>query len=138
MYRTRAKAAIVANCRLLKELSNLFWNAEVMARMGERVLKEMDKAITSITNEQQVDGLQRVVSAGGNEVAVENLKHSTLARLGDAGEFDNSMFDQIPELDIFAHFDPSFDLDAVDAAFGDNLDVGMPLNSEIWDSLINQ
>jgi hypothetical protein len=42
----------------------------------------------------------------------------------------------LPELDVFEHFDPSFDLDAVDAAFGATMDVTMSLNLGQWEQTI--
>jgi hypothetical protein len=143
MYRTRAKAALRTNCTLLGELGDLFWSAGVMARMGEQVLEEMERAIDSIAHVRQQDVRQqderlREARLNENGGAVEHSRpNGTIEAAGEnIGYFDGKMFDPLPELDVFEHFDPNFDLDAVDAALGATLDVRISLNHGQWGQLI--
>jgi hypothetical protein len=41
-------------------------------------------------------------------------------------EFDPSLFDSISDLDLFRMFDPSFDLNSIDACLEGNLDLSFP------------
>lgn len=46
----------------------------------------------------------------------------------DPNTFDPSIFDNMPDLDIFEHFNPDFDLGAIDAALGDNISPSFPMD----------
>lgn len=43
-------------------------------------------------------------------------------------DFDPSLFDSISDMDLFGMFDPTFDLNTIDACFGGNLDLSFPSN----------
>ncbi|KKA30848.1 hypothetical protein TD95_000730 [Thielaviopsis punctulata] len=43
MFRARSLAAFRYNCALLKQYADRFWNARVLAGLGEKVIKEMDR-----------------------------------------------------------------------------------------------
>jgi hypothetical protein len=42
-------------------------------------------------------------------------------------DFDLSIFDLGPEIDLFGMFDPAFDLEAFDAQLEGNLNLGFPM-----------
>ncbi|RYP47163.1 hypothetical protein DL768_006735 [Monosporascus sp. mg162] len=125
MFRNRGKQDFQKNTRLLKSLGDTFWTAKVMATMAEQVLQEMDKAVASLTSQdsQPAYPLRKadISPAGGAEPAVavaEELTHQPY----DRGTVDSSFSGVVPDLDIFGHLDPTFDLDAVDAILEGNLD----------------
>jgi hypothetical protein len=43
------------------------------------------------------------------------------------------MLDSLPDFDVFEHFDPNFDLDAIDTALTDDTNPAFPIN---FDSLL--
>ena len=47
---------MVSNCEILKELGEAFYSASVMADLGERLIKEMDKEQEGGTQEKQDQG----------------------------------------------------------------------------------
>lgn len=140
MFKVRGKREFVANTALLKELAETFWTARTMAAMAEQVLQEMDKVIASMVQEPSLNDHQqsRLGNAeGGPGPSETNLHlHPTpreeirfnLMRLDNDGG-DVSIFEAAPNIDVFGHFDPTFNLPAVDAALQGNLDFG---NSSNW------
>jgi hypothetical protein len=60
-------------------------------------------------------------------IGLENPE-SNVAIDNGTWKFDPSFFDNMPDLDVFGHFDPEFDLGAIDAALGSNLDLSFPTN----------
>jgi hypothetical protein len=46
----------------------------------------------------------------------------------DFNTFDAEIFDSLPDLDVFEHFDPSFGLGAIDATLGDNINLSFPVS----------
>ncbi|ROT38418.1 hypothetical protein SODALDRAFT_276917 [Sodiomyces alkalinus F11] len=121
MFRSRAVEAFKANCELLKRYKGVFWNARVTYGLGERLLKEMERAATSLAQEAAQDAAtqqQQQQQQQGYDVAVNGLPNL------DAMNFN---------LDVFGHFDPSFDLTMADNALEGNLDIGLPLNWGDWE-----
>lgn len=47
---------MVSNCGILKELGEAFYSASVMADLGERLIKEVDKEQEGGTQEKQDQG----------------------------------------------------------------------------------
>lgn len=43
-------------------------------------------------------------------------------------DFNPSMFNEMPDFDVFGMFDPNFDLDAIDACLQGNLGLSFPTN----------
>lgn len=51
MSRARARISFEANCGILKQLGEIFWSAAVMAEMGDKILKEVDRVYSQVTDE---------------------------------------------------------------------------------------
>lgn len=136
MFRNRGRRAFTLNTALLKELAETFWTAKTMAALAEQVLQEMDKAVASMAQEAEPAENE---SAESNDIALHStaelpgpgFRHTKLQlHAVDANEM--SIFDTAPGLDVFGHFDPAFNLDAVDAALEGNLDFGTSSNWFDW------
>ncbi|KAI0891030.1 hypothetical protein F4806DRAFT_340855 [Annulohypoxylon nitens] len=137
MFRNRGKQAFVANTTLLKSLDDTFWTAKAMVAMAEQVLQEMNKAVASITQETGLADTSKKAestSRGDQEIASsgpgDSISDYTLQ-----GTADVSMLEAIPDLDVFGHFDPTFNLGAVDAVLEGNLDFGPSSNWFEWQQL---
>lgn len=153
MFRTRARKLLLANCSVLRELGDMFWSAVVMADLAEQTIREMDKAFSSVVNAQhqeavgesatnggsggnvRISDATRVVPSNGddNTANASNLPNLEDSRTSfpydyDTYTFDPSLFDTMPDLNIFEHFDPDFDLGAIDAALGDNINPSFPMS----------
>lgn len=140
MYWHRAKGFFATNCALLHSLGDIFWSARALATLGDRVLLEMEKAMSnmlieqgevsgssSTSNRQIASGSETQGGVGANTfVASNDGTSSTLAN----SEFDFGSFQ--PDVDLFGHMDPRFNLDAVDAALEANLDLGLQVNWMDW------
>ena len=146
MFRARAMSAFRRNCAMLRKFGDHFWGANVVAGLGERVLREMERAATALTREaspwphdvaagsmasqRRRDGgpaaRQPEAPAGGNGTTMT----SSLGM--DNAVVDFSLIDAISGQDAFGHIDPSFNLDAVEDALEANLDIGLPLNWGDW------
>ncbi|RCI09229.1 hypothetical protein L249_1390 [Ophiocordyceps polyrhachis-furcata BCC 54312] len=129
MFRARAMNAFRRNCDLLRKSDDRSWNANVVAGLGERVLKEMERAATMLTKDTSPvvvvpDADSRPASVGG--VGVE------MAVADSALSTDFSLFDAILDEDVFSHIDPSFNLNAVEDALEANLDITLPPNWGDW------
>lgn len=141
MYRARALNSFKRNCELLREFGAFFWSASVVAGLGERVLKEMERAVLIATKEASPsppDAESRPLLAGQeNDTATRpetTHNHSTAIHStpGVNNAVDFMLFDEMSGQDVFRHIDPSFNLDAVEEALEANLDLGMPLNWGGW------
>ncbi|OTA90959.1 hypothetical protein M434DRAFT_359361 [Hypoxylon sp. CO27-5] len=137
MFRSRGKQAFIANTTLLKSLDDTFWTAKTMVAMAEQVLQEMDKAVASITQETAlVDASKKndSTSRGNREVPSSGVGDA-IADYTSQGAADMSVLEAVPDLDVFGHFDPTFNLGAVDAALEGNLDFGASSNWFDWQQL---
>ncbi|RYP28799.1 hypothetical protein DL767_007058 [Monosporascus sp. MG133] len=138
MFRNRGKQDFQKNTQLLKSLGGTFWTAKVMATMAEQVLQEMGKAVASLTSQdsQPAYPLRKadIHPADGAEPTVAVSEELT-DQPHDPGIVDSSFLGVVPDLDVFGHLDPTFDLDAVDAALEGNLDFGASSNWFDWQAL---
>ncbi|RYP65782.1 hypothetical protein DL771_008147 [Monosporascus sp. 5C6A] len=138
MFRNRGKQDFQKNTMLLKSLGSTFWTAKVMATMAEQVLQEMDKAVASLTSQdsQPAYPLRKagIPPADGAEPTVAVSEELT-DQPHDRGIIDSSFSGVVPDLDVFGHLDPTFDLDAVDAVLEGNLDFGASSNWFDWQAL---
>ncbi|KAJ2892327.1 hypothetical protein MKZ38_009998 [Zalerion maritima] len=177
MYYTRSKGLFATNCGLLRSLGDLFWSAKVLAALGDRVLKEMEKAMSSIADQAQGPGQGHGGGGGGEggggegggggewssgagrDRASEFADSGGIqAGVGDTGSGgsgahgqlsgggagvsnasglmtanpETTFFDSLPDMDLFGHLDPGFNIDAVDAALEANLDLGLQVNWPDW------
>ncbi|OHF02111.1 fungal specific transcription factor, partial [Colletotrichum orchidophilum] len=149
MFRARARSAFKSNSELMKRFGDVFWSARVVAGLGERILREMERAANSLAQEGGAALPAALVDVPTNGTVEEPLvmdgqpaepPSAPLAPVSapeipalDAIDF--SIVDAMPHLDVFGHFDPSFNLPAVDNALEANLDIGLPLNWGEWDQL---
>ncbi|PNY25841.1 Uncharacterized protein TCAP_04202 [Tolypocladium capitatum] len=141
MFRARSMNSFKRNCELLRNFGDYFWSANVVAGLGERVLKEMERAATTLTREASPlppDAEPRSAPAGQTsglprqpDVAVGHPTAMDSA-VGMDNAVDFSLIDAISGQDVFGHIDPSFNLDAVEDALEANLDIGLPLNWADW------
>lgn len=145
MFRARAMSAFKRNCELLRRYSNHFWNASVVAGLGERVLKEMERAATTLNKDHtppvgiaesnQMSNTQSMPTAGITELPLHD-PDSINAAIDSAIGMDNtvnfSLVDPVSGQDVFGHIDPSFNLDAVEDALEANLDIGLPFTWGDW------
>lgn len=129
MFRSRAMHAFRRNCEMLRKFGDYFWSANVVAGLGERVLKEMERAANTLTRESPppVEGTPALV----NSVAVTNPSMvNAVPSVEQAVDF--SLIDAISGADVFGAIDPSFNLGAVEDALEANLDIGLPMNWVDW------
>ncbi|PHH77520.1 hypothetical protein CDD82_3475 [Ophiocordyceps australis] len=143
MFRTRSMLSFRRNCELLKKFGDYFWSAKVVAGLGERILKEMERAATAMNKEgspapQHAEA--RTGPAAADSVLPEPAAYSLHSMVPTVGFDDGvhvSLIDAVSGQDIFGHIDPSFDLNAVEDALEANLDIGLPLNWGDWDQFKN-
>lgn len=146
MFRARAMNAFKRNCQMLRNFGDYFWSANVVAGLGERVLKEMERAATTLTT-KEITPMPGDVAAGGlgpgpqqnntdqwnqgyTQPFVDQSVIDVAAGMDNAVDF--SMVDAISGQDVFGHIDPNFNLNAVEDALEANLDIGLPLNWGDW------
>ncbi|GAW26911.1 putative fungal specific transcription factor [Rosellinia necatrix] len=137
MYRSRGKLAFRKNTLLLKSMDDMFWKSKTMVAMAEQVLNEMDKAVASLAQENGLADLSKRVEPGpqgerSGEVLPEEIRPLDLTQNATDGGGEWMLFDAAPDLDVFGHFDPTFDLGAVDAALEGNFDFGTSTNWFDW------
>jgi hypothetical protein len=130
------------NCNLVREFADYFWSAKVVAGLGDRVLKEMERAATTLTREaspQPNDTMARSNTSTGDQSHINQALASSatgptiINSAPDANNMvDFSLIDAVSGQDVFGHIDPNFDLNAVEDALEANLDIGLPLNWNNW------
>lgn len=130
------------NCELLRMYGDHFWSAKVVAGLGERVLKEMERAATSLATREatpqpaDTETKPAMMGQGGPVHRDYDIHSSDAASINSGIGVDNavdfSLIDAISGQDVFGHIDPSFNLDAVEEALEANLDIGLPLNWGDW------
>ncbi|OAA50788.1 Transcription factor [Beauveria brongniartii RCEF 3172] len=145
MFRARAMSSFKRNCELLRRYSNHFWNASVVAGLGERVLKEMERAATTLNKDYTppvtiaesglAGSAPSMLTAGITELPLHD-PDSMNAAIDSAIGMDNtvnfSLVDPVSGQDVFGHIDPSFNLDAVEDALEAHLDIGLPFTWGDW------
>ncbi|KAF2968681.1 hypothetical protein GQX73_g4907 [Xylaria multiplex] len=136
MFRNRGKQAFRKNLQLLKSMDDMFWKSKTMVAMAEQVLNEMDKAVASLAQENGLPDLSKrvepVPQGEGPEAQPEEIRALEFAQSATEAGNEWMLFDAVPDIDLFGHFDPTFDLGAVDAAFVGNLDFGTSTNWFDW------
>ncbi|KAL7799222.1 putative fungal-specific transcription factor [Trichoderma ceciliae] len=142
MFRARAMNAFRRNCDLLRVYGDHFWSARVVAGLGERVLREMERAANTLAKElspQPAEVQPKAILDGQESSVVQDLVTTyagDTAAINSAVGFDNvidfSLINSISGQDVFGHIDPNFNLDAVEDALEANLDIGLPFNWGDW------
>lgn len=146
MFRARAMTAFRRNCELLRPYRNHFWSANVVTSLGERVLKEMERAAntlnkdntppvslpeskaTSTTSQERVE-VSTDFQPNGQQTAMDTVIDSAI---GFDNAVDFSLVDPVSGQDVFGHIDPNFNLAAVEDALEANLDIALPFTWGEW------
>ncbi|KAI0471405.1 hypothetical protein F4859DRAFT_118771 [Xylaria cf. heliscus] len=136
MFRNRGKKRFRQNILLLKSMDDMFWKSKTMVVMAEQVLNEMDKTVASLAQENGLTDLSKrgesVPQGERSQVQPEEVRApDSTHNVTEAGN-ELTLFDAVPDLDLFGHFDPTFDLGAVDAALEGNFDFGTSTNYFDW------
>lgn len=145
MFRARAMSSFKRNCELLRRYSNHFWNASVVAGLGERVLKEMERAATTLNKDHtppvpllesnQISTTQNMPTGGITELPLhdpDGINATIDSAIGMDNTVNFSLVDPVSGQDVFGHIDPNFNLDAVEDALEANLDIGLPFTWGDW------
>ncbi|KAM0438302.1 hypothetical protein ACHAQK_006681 [Fusarium lateritium] len=143
MFRGRAMHAFRRNCEMLRKFGDYFWSANVVAGLGERVLKEMERAANTLTREATPppqEGTPNSVPSSLSQPVPRPPEFSgavanpTMINSVPSVEqpVDFSLIDAISGADVFGAIDPSFNLGAVEDALEANLDIGLPMNWVDW------
>ncbi|KAI5458653.1 hypothetical protein BGZ63DRAFT_50420 [Mariannaea sp. PMI_226] len=137
MFRARAMYAFSRNCEMLRKFGEYYWSASVVAGLGDRVLKEMERAANTLTKditppppETPGSGPSSQATPRGAGPAVTDPSINAAANTDNLVDF--SLVDAISGRDVFGHIDPNFDLNAVEDALEANLDIGLPFNWGDW------
>ncbi|KAI1170605.1 hypothetical protein F4777DRAFT_106786 [Nemania sp. FL0916] len=157
MFRQRGKQAFRKNMLLLKSMDDMFWKSKTMVAMAEQVLNEMDKAAASLLEAHEKEngnnGNNSLITAATADMANKRIEPAPqqthtqtqtqqpeelrqvdhlVQQSGNEIGSECMLFDAVPDLDLFVHFDPTFDLGAVDAALEGNFDFGTSTNWFDW------
>jgi hypothetical protein len=54
LHRDRARDTLKENCRVLEKLGEIFWSAAIMAEMGNKTLKELDRVYLNVTGYEAI------------------------------------------------------------------------------------
>ncbi|KAF2104947.1 hypothetical protein NA57DRAFT_30265 [Rhizodiscina lignyota] len=142
MYQARARRQLQENKDLLRKLGTVFWSASTRADMAEHLFREMERVAASVnTNNQPTTNIPGPEKEHPVERSTEDFNDSYKERpyLSPAhhGEthnvgstelipFEPPLFDNTQDFDLFSHFDPNFDLAAIDSALSGDLDLSFP------------
>jgi hypothetical protein len=81
----------------------------------------------SVSNAQSYEGGPQLGHT--DNVSVSGRTETLFPFCYDPDTFDPSIFDNMPDLDVFEHFNPDFDLGAIDAALGDDINPSFPMDT---------
>ncbi|KAI8672049.1 Fungal-trans domain-containing protein [Fusarium sp. Ph1] len=146
MFRARAMHSFRRNCEMLRKFGDYFWSANVVAGLGERVLKEMERAATTLTKDSTPpppsgETPSSAPSSNSQPNSVPRQPESTVPVANPTminsvpsveQPVDFSLIDAISGQDVFGHIDPNFNLNAVEDALEANLDIALPFNWGDW------
>ncbi|KAF4832343.1 hypothetical protein CGCTS75_v004648 [Colletotrichum tropicale] len=130
MLTVRSRRQLQAICRILRDLGGMFRSALVMVDLAEQVLQEMDQVCSNAANKQDEQGASGTNAANtprqegppdqqGPEAGNNAVVSTFPEQQGDLiATFDPSFYEGPAGLDVFEYFDPSFDLNAIDAILG--------------------
>lgn len=155
IFQTRARRQLLATCALLKGIGQVYQSANNIADLAEQIIREMGKVVTQFMNTQQTEDSEdrELDGVNGHNVglaeslaqrrklslfdaygrAPNNVTNITVGQTDEANtnwdsvSFDASLFDNVPDFDIFEHLNPDFDLAAIDATFIENADLSFPV-----------
>lgn len=151
LLRARARRQLLTTCVLLRRFDT-FASANTMADLAEQTVREMDKVAASIiSGHRQVNtgsntpGEQEaneqpnfssrnpaaILDPNTGSVRIEQPPVAVENR--DLNSFDFDLdFADLPQIDLFEHFDPGFKLPEIDAALAQNIDVSAFADLDFW------
>lgn len=116
-----------------------------MAGLGERVLKEMERAATTLNKDHTppvttveshpASTTQNLPTTGITELPLhdpDGINAVIDSAIGMDNNVNFSLVDPVSGQDVFGHIDPNFNLDAVEDALEANLDIGLPFTWGDW------
>lgn len=151
LYRAKARSDVLLICSLLEEFGKNFTFAESLSHLATKIIREMDKVATSVLHARQKVPDQPADSAtiadeqynaSGNpsthildgasihDYTTTSHQANNASEAPYMPEYDDARYNaetfagvyNLPDLpDIFEHFDPEFNLEAIDLALGQNL-----------------
>jgi hypothetical protein len=129
-FRTRVREQLRITCDLLKDLGEIFGAAANIADLAESTLSEVDKVYTSISQQQHhnrlVDDIEQQPTVSAEPQALVQFQ---VTEIPATTSIDWNIWDNMPDLDAFQHFDPNFDFDAIDLALADGTQAAFLTNS---------
>lgn len=140
IFRVRARKQLMLSCNILRKLGNIFASAIVMADLVEEAVQEVDRLHESMLP-SQIPGTDQGHTDTGQSLSVSqpvpqnssgvreqvglrsgwDTLRTSRAHSVDNCLLDPSLFETMPDLDMFAHFATELDLDALDAVLGDGV-----------------
>lgn len=133
LFRTRAQKQLILGCGILETLGEAFPAAARIADMVKQTLKETEKAYSAMVQPEEPEGAR---VDGENESTSHELDNHQQIESGstrDAAAWDSLPWDGMPDFDVFQHFDPNFNLDAIDAALADDTQPVFPITFDnLW------
>ncbi|KUJ22504.1 uncharacterized protein LY89DRAFT_664320 [Mollisia scopiformis] len=141
LHRTRARIQFQTLCDALSKLDGIFWSASATSDMGKKLLREMDRVVSTVSNssERRLEQHSAQSTENSSIAATAAMDHTMaddqnmLNGNGDVTahtmqDVDPSIFESISDIDLFGMFDPAFDLDGFDACLEGNLNPALPTN----------
>ncbi|KAF7541502.1 hypothetical protein G7054_g614 [Neopestalotiopsis clavispora] len=132
MFRERGLRAFEANTKLLKQLGETFYTARSTGEMADRVLQEMGKATASKNQESGKNSVRE--GSDPHPLPAIQTPFSGLPRgiplttLPPPSSMTTLMPVEapIPEIDIWDHMSPHFNIGAIEAVFQSTLEMAGP------------
>jgi hypothetical protein len=124
LFRVRAQKQLSIGCGILRELGEVFIVAAGIANLVEQTLNETDKVYSSIAQSQESERPRETRQTEAPIQVEPSSAEVTSATVQPS--IDWSLWDNMPGFDIFQHFDPSFNLEAIDAALADDTQTVFP------------
>ncbi|KAF2026584.1 hypothetical protein EK21DRAFT_115640 [Setomelanomma holmii] len=130
LFHARAQKQLITGCGVLRKFGQAFAVAAGIANLVEQTLNETHKVYYSLA--QQHEPERSGPSNDPNEpnpIDLPNAENDAVARPANT---EWSLWDDLPDFDVFEHFDPNFNLDAVDAALAGDTQPAFPM---VYDAL---
>lgn len=140
MLVARARKDLLLYCQMLRDLGEIFWSVIPLADRAEKAVREVEKVVSLAASQKQQqpsnEGRRHITPQSGSRNGTQStsrdtpkqhfeVDHFQYLEECDPSTFDSSMFDDLTDLDIFAHFDPTFDLEGTDTALGESTYFGL-------------
>ncbi|KAH8647557.1 hypothetical protein BGZ60DRAFT_570332 [Tricladium varicosporioides] len=136
-HRPRCRVQFQTICDALAELKIVFRSAATTADMGKKLLKEMDRVVSTMVasgaktpiehlhpGSREVDHDQVFAPAITNQALASAqviTNNGPQVQMHQVPDTDPFTFDSIADIDLFSIFDPTFNLDSFDSYLGSSL-----------------